>query len=118
MNIIEPHSRINPPEDPVPEPEGVIVRPIPLPRDGETDRRPVRAQRGRHRAESRSWPSLLNRVLRSWPATLRLALLLAILLVGLAVIVAAAGIATPFLVIAGGYQARRWFRRDDRTKRT
>jgi hypothetical protein len=107
MKIIEPHSRINPAEDPDRGQEDAVIQPIPLPRDGAA-RRPRR-----HRAEDRSWPATLERVLRSWPTTLRLALLLAILLGGLAAIVAAAGLASPLLLVAGGHQLRRW-RRDAR----
>jgi hypothetical protein len=107
MKIIEPHSRINPAEDPESGQEEGVIQPIPLPRAVAPARRPRR-----HRAEGRSWPATLERVLRTWPTTLRLALLLAILLAGLAAIAAAAGLASPLLLIAGGHQARKWVRRD------
>ncbi len=111
MKIIGPQSRINPAEDPDRGQEDAVIQPIPLPRDGGATRRPRR-----RRAEDRSWPAILERVLRSWPTTLRMALLLAILLGGLAAIVAAAGLASPLLLIAGGHQLRRW-RRDPRDTR-
>jgi hypothetical protein len=108
MKSIEPHSRINPAEDSGRGQEDAVIQPIPLPRTGASARRPRR-----HRAEDRSWTATLERVLRSWPTTLRLALLLAILLTGLAAIVAAAGLVSPLLLlIAGGHQARKWVHRD------
>jgi hypothetical protein len=108
MTIIEPHSPINPADDTNPDDSEVVIQPIPLPRDGAAARRP----RGRHRVEDRSWPATIERILRSWPVTLRTALLLAVLLLGIAAIAAASGLAGPLLFVAGGYQARRWLRRD------
>jgi hypothetical protein len=86
-----------------------MIHPIPLPR--EESAIPAAPQRGRHR---NSWPGFADKVLQSWPATLRLAVLLAILLAGLAMIAAAIGIATPLLLVAGGYQMRQWLRRKPR----
>jgi hypothetical protein len=110
MAIIEPHSQINPADDANRGESEVVIQPIPLPRDGGSARRP----RSRHRAEDRSWPATLERILRSWPTTLRTALLLAVVLLGIAAVAAASGLAGPLLFVAGGYQARRWLHRDGR----
>lgn len=115
MKSIEPNSRIIPVEDPVSGPEEVMIHPIPLPREEiSIPVPPQRGRRGRHRAESRSWTGFADKVLQSWPATLRLAVLLMILLAGLAMIAAVIGIATPLLLVAGGYQMRQWLRRKPR----
>jgi hypothetical protein len=92
MKSIEPHSRINPAENPATDQEEVIIPVVPLSRG-----------------------TLADRVLQSWPITLRLAVLLAILLAGLAA-TAAVGFATPLLLVAGGYQMRRWLRRNPGNK--
>ncbi|MEV4319075.1 hypothetical protein [Actinocrispum sp. NPDC049592] len=69
----------------------------------------LKSQRGRHRRNHRSvsWTCIVERVLACWPSTLRAALLLIILLGGLAVVLIAVLGAVPAACVATAGLATR-----------
>ena len=83
---------------------------IPRPRKDEPGREPP------PRADERSWPAVANRALRSWSVTARAAVLLVVLLTGLAGIACLLNVDAPVLFFSG-LPVLRSLRRSDIDKR-